>query len=205
MSRDAATSVNDWQNYETAAGTNPVASAKLQLNGHDRFYQREGKYEPKTSQKKQSFWLVIALCYCNMSGCKKPTHNRNICYHPTEEILRRTVVTPHPNGQNTYVRVICRRLAKSRYAREQQAFQRSQRHREEQLSKLLRVLKARSGPVRWKSTGFLFRHISTWCSHTACTPTSQSLPESTVTHSVSDLRSTSLPAHVTCPVLTTQH
>lgn len=44
MSRDAATSVNDWQNYETAAGTNPVASAKLQLNGHDRFYQREGSY-----------------------------------------------------------------------------------------------------------------------------------------------------------------
>lgn len=154
MSRDAATSVNDWQNYETAAGTNPVASAKLQLNGHDRFYQREGKYEPKTSQKKQSFWLVIALRYCNMSGCKKPAHNRNICYHPTEEILRRTVVTPHPNGQNTYVRVICRRLAKSRYAREQQAFQRSQRHREEQLSKLPRVLKARSGPIRWKSIGF---------------------------------------------------
>lgn len=44
VSRDAATSVNDWQNYETAAGTNPVASAKLQLNGHDRFYQREGSY-----------------------------------------------------------------------------------------------------------------------------------------------------------------
>lgn len=34
---------NDWSNY-TFSGEEPVDSAKLQLNGHDRFSAREGRY-----------------------------------------------------------------------------------------------------------------------------------------------------------------
>ena len=35
--------VNDWSNF-TFGGVQPVVSAKLQLNGHDRFSAREGRY-----------------------------------------------------------------------------------------------------------------------------------------------------------------
>ena len=33
-----------WDNYNTNAGANPVVTAKLQLNGHDRFSERFGDY-----------------------------------------------------------------------------------------------------------------------------------------------------------------
>jgi hypothetical protein len=43
--------INNWESLTNAAGTglfdrgfNPVVSAKLQLNGHDRFSEREGRY-----------------------------------------------------------------------------------------------------------------------------------------------------------------
>jgi hypothetical protein len=43
--------INNWEQLTNAAGTglfdrglNPVVSAKLQLNGHDRFSEREGRY-----------------------------------------------------------------------------------------------------------------------------------------------------------------
>lgn len=55
VARDSdADTANQWFNFTTApsesadsttfAGVNPVTDAKLQLNGHDRFSQREGKY-----------------------------------------------------------------------------------------------------------------------------------------------------------------
>lgn len=52
--KSGADAVNQWFNFTTAetessdslsfAGVNPVTKAKLQLNGHDRFSEREGKY-----------------------------------------------------------------------------------------------------------------------------------------------------------------
>jgi hypothetical protein len=40
---DANAAAKDWSNY-TFSGEEPVDSAKLQLNGHDRFSAREGRY-----------------------------------------------------------------------------------------------------------------------------------------------------------------
>lgn len=40
---DANAAAKDWSNY-TFGGDQPVDSAKLQLNGHDRFAAREGRY-----------------------------------------------------------------------------------------------------------------------------------------------------------------
>ena len=47
VQRDAvleAAGSNDWTNFSTAAGINNVSVAKLQLNGHDRFAERAGRY-----------------------------------------------------------------------------------------------------------------------------------------------------------------
>jgi hypothetical protein len=40
---EANVSAKDWFDY-TVSGTNPVDTAKLQLNGHDRFSERDGRY-----------------------------------------------------------------------------------------------------------------------------------------------------------------
>jgi hypothetical protein len=40
---DANAAAKDWSNY-TFSGSQPVDTAKLQLNGHDRFSAREGRY-----------------------------------------------------------------------------------------------------------------------------------------------------------------
>ena len=47
VQRDAvleAAGSNDWTNFSTSAGINNVSVAKLQLNGHDRFAERAGRY-----------------------------------------------------------------------------------------------------------------------------------------------------------------
>jgi hypothetical protein len=40
---EANVTAKDWFDY-TVSGANPVATAKLQLNGHDRFAERDGRY-----------------------------------------------------------------------------------------------------------------------------------------------------------------
>ena len=41
---DTLTGASDRFNYTDSAGANPVLIAKLQLNGHDRFSERMGRY-----------------------------------------------------------------------------------------------------------------------------------------------------------------
>ena len=43
VQKDSNAAANEWSNY-TFGGLDPVETAKLQLNGHDRFSSRDGKY-----------------------------------------------------------------------------------------------------------------------------------------------------------------
>lgn len=46
-SANVASNVNEWDNYTSAtgyAGSDPLSTAKLQLNGNDRFRERQGRY-----------------------------------------------------------------------------------------------------------------------------------------------------------------